>query len=131
MEKIYVEATAKTPMVSLDPVSGVFEFKGKSIPSDAENFYAPIIDWVESYAGKPASKTVINVDLDFFNISSSKRLLFIMYKLNEMTENGHDVELKWHYYNDDDDMYEVGQDYAFMVKIPFEFVIKERALLAV
>jgi hypothetical protein len=41
--------------------------------------------------------------------------------LNELHDNGSQVSVKWHYQEDEDDMYEVGQDFAFMVKIPFEF----------
>lgn len=131
MKNMLIEETPKTPYVNLDGENGVFHFRGKSIPADAESFYAPILSWMDSYSSNPAPRTEINIDLDFFNISSSKRLLFIMYKLNEMSDNGHNVELKWHYFNDDDDMYEVGQDYAFMVKVPFEFIVKDRELVAV
>ena len=31
---------------------------------------------------------------------------------------------------DDEEMYEVGQDYAFMVKVPFQFIVKQDELLA-
>ena len=33
--------------------------------------------------------------------------------------------VKWHYKKSDIDMYEVGPDYAYMVKVPFEFVANE------
>lgn len=131
MNKIVIGSAATTPGVNLDPETGLFELRGKSIPSDAEDFYTPILNWMDEYMSNPAKLTQVVIDLDFFNISSSKRLLFLMYKLNELADEGHQVELKWHYYDDDDDMYEVGQDYAFMVKVPFEFVVKQRASLAV
>ena len=127
MVEVKIEANDKEPYISLNPETGEFTFKGKSIPVDAEEFYAPILDWLDGYIKKPAQKTTVHIDLDFFNISSSKRLLFIMYRLNEMADKGHNVELKWYYYDDDDDMFEVGQDYAFMVKVPFEFISKERS----
>ena len=44
-----------------------------------------------------------------------------MYKLNELVETGNEVKVKWLYRDTDEDMYEVGQDYAYMVKVPFEF----------
>lgn len=36
--------------------------------------------------------------------------------------NGKNVRIKWMYNEIDEDMFEVGQDYAFMVKIPFDFL---------
>ena len=68
--------------------------------------------------------------LDFFNISSSKRLLFMLYKLNEILEKGGQSKVQWYYSEHDDDMFEVGQDYAFMVKVPFEFYCLERDVRA-
>ena len=51
-----------------------------------------------------------------------------MYKLNELQAKGGDVKVQWFYSEADEDMFEVGQDYAFMVKIPFQFVEREAEL---
>jgi hypothetical protein len=69
----------------------------------------------------PNGSTVVKIDLEYFNISSSKRILFLLYKLNELAEVGNDVHVEWLYRETDEDMYEVGQDYAYMVKVPFVF----------
>lgn len=121
MRPLNIEPTEKTPSVVFDPEKNVFEICGKSVPNDAEAFYLPILEWIEGYSVAPLQKTTITFNLEFFNISSSKRILFILYKLNELIEGGHDVRVKWFYTENDDDMLEVGQDYAFMVKVPFEF----------
>ena len=131
MDILNIAATEETPAIIMNAESGRFEIKGKSVPKDTESFFKPILEWLESYIQNPAPQTTVDIDLDFFNISSSKRLLFIMYRLNELSDKGFGVLLKWHYHDDDDDMYEVGQDYAFMVKVPFEFVEKRRSLAAV
>jgi hypothetical protein len=121
MKALVIESTEKTPSVILDPENDHFEISGKSIPKDAESFYAPILEWLEFYAQNPRETTNIMLNLEFFNIASSKRLLFVLYKLNELIDKNYKVAIKWCYKHDDDDMLEVGQDYAFMVKIPFEF----------
>lgn len=125
MKEILLVATDKTPMVKLSP-NGEFEITGKSIPEDAEDFYTPVLRWLDEYVTNPATVTTLSINLEYFNISSSKRILFILYKLNEMVSKKHDVRVKWLYDDSDEDMYEVGQDYAFMVKIPFEFVEIDR-----
>lgn len=125
MEELYIAATTETPMVRMNPSNGVFEIRGKSVPEDAETFFRPILDWLEKYITQPAKSTVLNLDLDYFNISSSKRILFILYKFNELAGTNSDVKVKWYYHESDEDMYEVGQDYAFMVKVPFEFISEE------
>ncbi len=125
MEALIIEGTGKTPFVSLDVEQKAFVIRGNSIPADAEYFYLPVLEWFDGYVKQPKSHTELVIDLEFFNISSSKRILAILYKLNELIENGYSVAVKWYYGNTDDDMLEVGQDYAFMVKIPFEFQEKK------
>ena len=60
--------------------------------------------------------------LHYFNVSSSKRILFIFYKLNELVKLNKSVVVNWYYVEDEDEMFEVGQDFAFMVNIPFHFI---------
>jgi len=122
MEALRIQETHKTPEVLFDPKNEVFEIKGKSIPDDAEVFFEGILNWIEDYVSNPNENTIIKIDLEYFNISSSKRILFLFYKLNELKEKGKNVKIIWHYNEEDEDMFEVGQDYAFMVKIPFDFV---------
>ncbi|MEX1002073.1 MAG: DUF1987 domain-containing protein [Crocinitomicaceae bacterium] len=122
MEALRIQATIKTPEVLFDPTNKVFEIKGKSIPDNAEEFYAEILEWFDDYVAKPIDETVLKIELEYFNISSSKRLLFLFYKLNELANTDKKVKVIWYYNESDEDMFEVGQDYAFMVKFPFEFV---------
>jgi hypothetical protein len=121
MEHLYIQNTALTPEISFSPQDGVFSIVGKSIPDDAEEFYQPVLDWMEEFSKASASAIHLTIELEFFNISSSKRILFLMYKLNELVDKGVNVRITWSYKENDDDMFEVGQDYAFMVNIPFEF----------
>ncbi|MCE2713083.1 MAG: DUF1987 domain-containing protein [Cryomorphaceae bacterium] len=97
------------------------KIKGRSIPDNPDEFWLPVLNWFESYLLHPLKSTVIKIDLEYFNISSSKRILFLLYKLNELSDKGKDVHVEWFYRQTDEDMYEVGQDYAYMVKVPFVF----------
>lgn len=121
MDVLHLDATAQTPMVNLDPINGVMEIKGRSIPDDPEAFWGIVLDWFEAYMRNPQSSTLVKIDLEYFNITSSKRILFVLYKLNELVDNGLKAKVEWYYRKSDEDMYEVGQDYAFMVRVPFDF----------
>ena len=122
MQTFVKSATETTPFLKFDASLGDFFIEGKSIPSDAEGFYGPVLHWLKEYVDKPNLKTTLVLKLDYFNISSSKRILFIFYKLNELVDAGHHVNVKWYFHEGEDDMHEVGQDFAFMVNIPFEFI---------
>lgn len=131
MEQLIIEATSQTPLVHLNSVNGIMEIKGRSIPNNPDEFWGPILSWFDGYLLSPQPKTIIKIDLEYFNISSSKRILFLLYKLNEISDAGNKVKVEWYYKDTDEDMYEVGQDYAYMVKVPFDFKEYEDSLVLV
>ena len=122
MENINIPATDETPSVLMDAGSGIFEFKGKSLPEDVTIFYDKILEWMDEYSQSPQAKTVVNFKMDYFNTASSKMILDILLKLEEMVEDGADVLVKWHFREDDEDMEEAGEEYSEIVEIPFESI---------
>jgi len=121
MEAINIQGTDDTPNVILDKASGKFEISGRSLPEDVNMFYEPIMKWIDEYSEDPNDKTVFNFKLEYFNTASSKIILDILLKFEEIVENGHNVVIKWHYHEEEEDMLEAGEEYADIVEIPFEY----------
>jgi len=122
METIKIQGTEDTPKIILDAENEVMEISGRSLPEDVSSFYEPVLNWLADYSEKPNKKTIFNFKLTYFNTASSKLLLDILMKLEEMHENGHDVLIRWHYPEEDEDMAEAGEEYADIVDVPFEQV---------
>jgi hypothetical protein len=122
METIKIQGTEDTPKIMLDSENEIFEISGRSLPEDVSAFYEPVLNWLNEYAENPNSKTVFNFKLTYFNTASSKLLLDVLMKLEEMHEKGQDVLIKWHYPEDDEDMAEAGEEYSDIVDVPFEQV---------
>jgi hypothetical protein len=122
MELISIEGTPKTPTVTMNPETGLVEIKGRSIPENSIEFYKPVVDWLEEYASVPASKTIVNVQLEYFNTSSSKCILDVFKKLEVLKKNQNDVVINWYYEEDDEDMLEAGEDYESIIKVPFKMI---------
>ncbi len=122
MNPIIIEGTPKTPSVNFNAETGVLEIKGRSIPENSIEFYKPLIEWIEQYGTSPQPKTVVNVQLEYFNTSSSKCILDVFKRLESIVNNGHDVIINWHYEEDDEDMLEAGEDYQSIIKVPFKMI---------
>jgi len=122
MQAIKIKGSDDTPNVILDKENGIFEISGRSLPEDVAAFYEPILNWLESYAEDPMEKTVFNFKLEYFNTASSKLLLDVLLKLEDMYDDGKDVLVRWHFPDDDEDMEEAGEEYADIVEVPFEQV---------
>ena len=122
MEVIKIKGTDDTPTIILDKDNGIFEISGRSLPEDVTTFYEPILNWLDDYQEEANDKTVFACKLVYFNTASSKQILDILMKLEEMHENGKEVLIKWYYPEDDEDMEEAGEEYADIVDVPFEQV---------
>ena len=81
MEDIQIEGTPKTPSVELNTARGSLEIKGRSIPENSIEFYKPLNEWIESYAKAPQENTTVNIQLEYFNTSSSKCILDLFKRL--------------------------------------------------
>lgn len=122
METIKIMGTDDTPTVILDAENEIYEISGRSLPEDVTAFYDPILGWLDEYASSPNKKTIFTFKLVYFNTASSKLLLDILMKLEQMHEGGNDVLVRWYYPEDDEDMQEAGEEYADIVDVPFEQV---------
>lgn len=122
METIKIMGTDDTPTVILDAENEIFEISGRSLPEDVTAFYDPILNWLDDYSASPHEKTIFTFKLVYFNTASSKLLLDILMKLEQMNEDGHDVLVRWYYPEDDEDMQEAGEEYSDIVDVPFESV---------
>jgi len=122
MEKLKIESTEDSPQIILDRESNILEISGRSLPEDVNTFYEPMMSWIEEYAKDPLDVTVFSFKLTYFNTASSKIILDILTHFEEMIEEGHEVMVRWHYPEEDEDMLEAGEEYSEMVDVPFEMV---------
>jgi hypothetical protein len=121
MKKLQEFPSDRYPEILLDKENGIFEIKGVSLPDNGKEFYQPVLDFLDEYARKPNAVTHFLFNLQYFNISSSKMLLFIFYKLKEIHSKGNTVLVTWCYDVDDEDIREAGEDFEQMAQIPFQF----------
>lgn len=117
LEAIYLDGSEDTPKIVLDKGNNLFEISGRSLPEDAAEFYQPILEWLDKYQGQENSKTNFMFKLEYFNTASSKLILDILSKLEEIEG----ASVAWYYHEDDEDMEEAGEEFSELVDIPFDF----------
>lgn len=122
MENLVIEGSPKTPTIKFNPEEGKLLIQGRSIPENSIDFYKPLVDALEEYAGNVKESTRVDIVLEYFNTSSSKCILDVFKKLERINEAGGGVAINWHYEEDDEDMLEAGEDYQAIINIPFKMV---------
>lgn len=122
MDVLKIEETKQTPEIDFDPESGELEISGRSIPENTFEFFNPVLEWLEEYASVAPEKTIIHVNLEYFNTSSSKYILEIFKKLKKLEGEDKEVLVKWYYEEDDEEMMETGEDYEDVSDLNFEII---------
>lgn len=122
MKPIEITGTSKTPTVTFNADTGIIEIKGRSIPENSVEFYKPLVDWLEAYKSDPLPHTKVNIQLEYFNTSSSKCILDVFKKLEAINKGDKAVEINWYYEEDDEDMLEAGEDYESIIQVPFNML---------
>ena len=110
MENLKLEATKYTPEITLD-AGGTISLTGKSYPENTFEFYAPMMEWLESYFETSAADvTVVNMEIIYFNSSSSK-LFFDFFDLLEENASDNKIEINWIYDAENESAEEAGEDF--------------------
>ncbi len=122
MEPLLIEGTPKTPSIRFEADQGLIEIKGRSIPENSIEFYKPLVDWLDKYGEGPSTLTKVNIQLEYFNTSSSKCILDVFKKLETIHKAKHEVIINWYYEEDDEDMLEAGEDYESIIRVPFKMI---------
>jgi hypothetical protein len=121
MSPIVITETDETPAVNFDPATNVFEISGKSLPEDVTSFYDPILSWLDEYSGSPNATSAFTFKMEYFNTASSKMILDILLKLEEINEDdAATITINWYFREDDEDMEEAGEEYADIVELDFD-----------
>lgn len=125
MENLIIKGEAKTPTIDFNYNSGELVISGRSIPENSIEFYKPIIEWLELLKVSDKDKIVLDIKLEYFNTSSSKCILDVFKKLEEIKGVGKEANIRWFFESDDEDMEEAGQDFSAIIKVPLELITVE------
>ena len=106
MENLYVNINPELvyyPIINFDYQTGIFDISGESYMEETYKFYEPVILWLQDYVteGKPIT---FNMKLVYFNTSSSRFILEILYTMKRYQDAGGVVKVNWYYKNDDPDI---------------------------
>ncbi len=112
MENINIEATRFTPRISFDIKSSLLEIRGESYPENTADFYSPVFFWVENYIEQLKDQSFsIDIELFYFNSSSSKILLDLFDLLESAAKKGRNITVNWIYEDDDEESLEFGEEF--------------------
>ncbi|MBN2482064.1 MAG: DUF1987 domain-containing protein [Bacteroidales bacterium] len=106
MEDLFIQGADSLPTISFK-TDGELKITGRALPEDAAKFFEPVMEWLGKFS---ADEINLEVNLDYFNTSVSKKLLDI-FKVIEDNPDNKAIKVLWKYEDGDDEMLESGQIY--------------------
>src|SRR6056297_2576239 len=101
-----ISASERTPKIYLNKNQGTIKFSGRAMPENARLFFGPLLEWIKKYVKFPQTKTFVYFDLEYLNSSSSKIILNIFNELKKIKVEGKEINIEWHYMEEDDECFE-------------------------
>lgn len=124
MEAFVRDKTKSTPWINFDPQQGYLQLQGESYPENSAKFYSPMLEWLETYLQQTDNTPIhVDVELIYFNSSSSKILMNFFDMLEEAAQKGIPVTVYWKYHEDNDTALECGEEFQEdMEEVSFHLV---------
>ena len=126
-ENIKIESSERCPSVLCDWDKGEIEIMGESYPENVTEFYGPILSDLEYHLSNNNNLDITcTFELLYFNSSSAKVLMRIFDMFEEAVgEKGHKIKVNWRVDEEDDNMRELGEEFAEDIEnINFEIITK-------
>lgn len=112
MKNLYIEATRTSPEIRFDCENHLLEIKGESFPEDTAEFYTPVLSWIEEYLNFiEKQKVIVNMELIYFNSSTSKIFMDLFDLLDESVKNGRHISLNWIYDEENENALLAGEEF--------------------
>lgn len=123
MENIIIEASGHLPYIEFNS-NGLLKLEGRAMPEDVNRLFDPLIEYVSLLEVK---KAILDINLDYFNTATSKKLLELMKGL-ELNNRIEELLVNWHYETGDEDSVEMAEIYEdCLERTAFNYVEFEEA----
>jgi hypothetical protein len=106
MERLEIKKTSSTPEAIFE-VDGNLKLNGRIITDNADLLFQPMMDWINKLE---CEKVIFDINLEYLNTSASMQL-YLMLKSLSLNCSVKELDVIWHYEEDDEDHLETGQVY--------------------
>lgn len=127
MENWNVAATKQTPSVDFNAATHTLTILGESYPENIAEFSTPFFNWLERYLAESQQQLfTLDIELTYFNSSSSKMLLDLFARLEtEVGTQQRNIVVNWIYVEENESALEYGEEFKEdLTHLTFNLVLK-------
>lgn len=119
---LFLPPTRRTPLVSMQS-NGIIHIIGRIYPENCEDFFSPLIAWLDYLFALKPDKIIINFTLEYVNGAASKKLFEFWRKIEKCyKETNHRVICNFFYEKDEEDVLNWAEDISQYFKFEYNFI---------
>jgi hypothetical protein len=131
MDSFIVAPTEDSPSIIFDTTTNNFVISGSSRPENAKTFYTPVVSWLSAYLESmdlhkqqsgEESKMILIFRLEYFNSATAKCIVDLLFLLKRFVEQGFFIKIEWFCDQRDEDMLEMGKEFAEAVGLKLDYI---------
>lgn len=112
MTPVTIPPTSSSPAIDFAPDQGRLCIRGESYPENCIAFYKPLFDALDDYLADDCTPPLrLEMEIIYFNSSSSKAFMDLFDLLDEAAAGGRDITVHWRYHEDNDIALECGEEF--------------------
>ncbi|MEO5350027.1 MAG: DUF1987 domain-containing protein [Magnetococcus sp. YQC-3] len=113
METIQLAGADRTPTILFDFGRNHFSLAGESYPEDVSAFYGGLLSQLTKHLDSLQGADIcFEFQFIYFNSSTAKVVMRLFETLEQAAQNGNRVVVNWYHEEDDDNMREMGEEFA-------------------
>lgn len=128
MENIQIAETKGKFGIHFDFNNALLEFRGRSYPDNALEFFDPLIRWATALVESSPDVVIINFHVTYYNTSTSKYLLKLLEIFDQYRKSGGEVRLTWFCYEDEEELLDSWQNLMTEVDLSCQIQLVPSAL---
>lgn len=125
MNNLRIEPSKSSPEIDFDASSGLLRVKGESFPENAAKFYAPVMEWILGFFAEDSGVPIVfELEIVYFNSSTSKVLMNLFRLAEKSSEAGRRVSVRWICDAENETAIECGEEFKEdLSSLSFEIVL--------
>ncbi len=122
LKDIKISPTKKTPEILANASTGYVRLAGMLYPDNSYATYNELYQWIIEYFEENKRKFRMDFRIKGMSDESYHWVIEYLKKLDKYYKDGRDIEVRWYYDADDEDVMEDGEDLEELVSFSFKFM---------
>lgn len=120
--QLIIEPTQYTPHVLFDVEKSTYTISGRAMLDGMREVHKKILEWFDTHIDHIQTTICINIKLTYIDSTATKMMSNLMSRLETSYLAGQNIEIRWFYNINDDDVFTIAENLTKTKKLPIKII---------